>query len=597
MPNTATGIRSFYFVVLEIVLLAVFVLSAIIYSGYAHRCFVTARRYLKSVAEKRIWAIFICALLPVIIRLALLPWMGVPEPAIMEEFSYLLSGDTFASGRLANPPHPMAAHFETFQVLQHPTYSSIRPPAQGLIMAAGQILTGSPWAGILLSVALMCGSICWMLQAWFPPGWAFAGGLLAAMRLGVFTYWVNSYWGGALTAFGACLVLGSARRIWTRPRVRDACWMGIGIFVLFTTRAFEGLFVLIPVAVMMAVWLFSPARIPAMTRWMRVVAPLCIVLAASAAWIAYYNYRVTGSAKTAPYILGRQERNAAPPFLWEKPGPTRHFQLAIFRGFYNEWEMETYRNVKQHYANAMFYRAWYTYRFYVRPAFTLPLIALLWAWRDRRIRLFLAILVVAGVGQAFETWLPTYYTAPLTGVVFAVVIQCLRHLRVWRWHGRRVGEGIVAAVLASCVVVFLTLIGTYVAGKNITDNETPWAVSMFSRLHERSVVKAQLSSQPGKQLAIVRYAPWHNVHFEWVFNRANIDAAKVVWARDYGREGNQELLQYFHDRQVWIVEPDRSPVKVVRYKPAHEETFSPTTSHKPPTPVLHGSHTQRATTN
>jgi hypothetical protein len=465
-------------------------------------------------------------------------------------------------------------------------------------MAAGQVLTGSPWAGIILSMALMCGGICWMLQAWFPPGWAFAGGLLAAIRLGVFSYWMNSYWGGALTAFGACLVLGSARRIWTRPRVRDACWMGVGIFVLFTTRAFEALFVLIPVAVMMAIWLFRPARIPTRTRWVRFVAPLCIVLAASTAWIAYYNYRVTGSAKTAPYMLGRQERNAAPPFLWEKPGPTRHFQLAIFRGFYNDWEMGNFRSVKQHYFKALLHRAWDTYRFYVRPAFTLPIIALLWAWRDRRMRLFLAILVVAALGQAFETWLPTYYTAPLTGVVFAVVIQCLRHLRVWRWRGRRIGYGIVTAVFATCVVIFLTTAATYVAGRNITENETPWAAPTVSRLHERAMVKAKLSSQPGKHLAIVRYAPWHNVHLEWVFNRADIDAAKVVWARDYGPQGNQELLQYFHDRQVWIVEPDQSPANVTPYKPKeHEDTSSPAMSDKSPTRELHGRHAQRAVIN
>jgi hypothetical protein len=588
MPHSAAGIRASDFVVLEAALLAVFIALAAIYSGHTHRYFVTARRYLHIVAERRALAMLVCALLPVVIRLALLPWLGVPEPAIMEEFSYLLSGDTFASGRLANPPHPMAAHFETFQVLQHPTYSSIRPPAQGLILAAGQVLAGSPWVGVMLSVALMCGSICWMLQAWFPPAWAFAGGLLAAIRLGVFSYWMNSYWGGALAAFGACLVLGSARRIWTKPRIRDACWMGIGIFVLLTTRAFEGLFVLVPAAVMMAVWLFRPARIPAATRWLRVVAPLCIVLAAGAAWVAYYNYRVTGSAKTAPYVIGRQERNSAPPFLWEKPDPLRHYRLAVFRGFYNDWEMAGYRSVKQHYVKSMLHRALDTYRFYVRPAFTLPLIALLWVWRDRRTRLFVAILIVAAFAQAFETWLPTYYSAPLTGVVFAVVIQCLRHIRVWRWRGRPIGEGMVTAVFATCVVVFLALVGTYVAGQKVTENETPW-VAIVSRLHERSMVKAQLSRQPGKQLAIVRYTPEHNVHYEWVFNRANIDAAKVVWARDYGTEGNQDLLQYFHDRKVWIVQPDQWPVKVTPYETEEQSKRSTSRANQTsPEPLLRG---------
>ncbi|HJZ96900.1 MAG TPA: hypothetical protein VKE70_10375 [Candidatus Solibacter sp.] len=58
----------------------------------------------------------------------------------------------------------MWVHFETFNINWERKYVSKFPPAQSLFLALGQKVFGHPWYGALLSFALMCAALCWMLQ-------------------------------------------------------------------------------------------------------------------------------------------------------------------------------------------------------------------------------------------------------------------------------------------------------------------------------------------------------------------------------------------------------------------------------------------------
>ena len=149
-------------------------------------------------------------------------------------------------------------------MIQHPTYASKYPPAQGLTLALGQVLTGYPIVGVWLSVGLACAAICWMLAGWCPLRWAWMGGLVALVGL-VFSrsfpslkrcaYWSQSYWGGTVAALGGALVFGALPRIMKKQRVRDALWLALGLAILANSRPFEGLVVSIPVVVVLGIWI------------------------------------------------------------------------------------------------------------------------------------------------------------------------------------------------------------------------------------------------------------------------------------------------------------------------------------------------------
>jgi hypothetical protein len=88
----------------------------------------------------------------------------------------------------------------------------------------------------------------------------------------------------------------------------------------------------------------------------------------------------------------------------------------------------------------------------------------------------------------------------------------------------------------------------------------------------RAALVAKLNQLPGKQLVIVRYTSHHEVFDEWVYNDADIDGSKIVWAREMDAAENAKLVDYFKDRQVWFLKADEQPPKLSVYPKTTSQT-------------------------
>ncbi len=542
---------------LEALLISLAILLALVCPRLGERWFGRAERALANVGRRPVAGILLCGFSALALRLLLLPWLPIPRPYINDEFSFLLAGDTFAHGRMANPPHPMWLHFETFHVIFHPTYASMYPPLQGALLAAGQIFARQPFWGVWLSVGLMCAAFCWMLQGWLPPTWALLGGLLPAIRFGVLSYWDNSYWGGALAATGGALLLGAWPRIEKHPRVRDSILLAIGMVILGNTRPYEGFMLTLVVGAGFIVWMLrdKPAMGPLL---LRVALPAILILAMAGSATGYYFWRVTGNPLTMPQQVNRDTYAMARYFYWQTAYAQPAYHHKAIQDFYNVELSEfngahTMAGVLVQWLK-MAARAW---AFFLSPLLTLPLLFLPRIIRDRRVR----FLVVAGAVGLASTALVVFfninYLAPITSVIVAVIVQGIRHLRVWKWEGRPAGQFLVRAIVVMCVA--MVPVEAHILGA------TPAPGTWAAIGPERSTVEAQLKSLPGPQLVLVRYSPNHNPMLEWVYNGADIDRQKVIWARDMDASQNDELLRYYNTRRVWLLEADALPPKLSEY--------------------------------
>jgi hypothetical protein len=329
-----------------------------------------------------------------------------------------------------------------------------------------------------------------------------------------------------------------------------------------------------PIAVAALVWILGKSRPPWRELVLRAVLPVGLLLAVTAAGMAYFFWRVTGSPFRIPYQVNLDTYIAVPYFPWQPLNLTHVYRHKVLEAFYlHGWQVYDYYHDRRHPLWVVAEKASDFYRFFLGPALALPLVLLMVVkpldfFRKAvtgKTGFLAAVCGATFVGLALPIYFLDQYAAPMTAAVYALVLQAMRYLRLWRWRGKGAGLAMVRAIPAICVFLFLLrALAPQLRIPTPVEWHHTWDSEHYQNL-DRARALAQLKGMAGDQLVFVRYNEDHNTDNEWVYNRADIDDAKVVWARDMGDSENAELIRYFPHRRVWLAEPDLAPPKLSPY--------------------------------
>ncbi len=509
----------------------------------------------EALASRTGWCMLFLGALVIALRLALLGVHPVPTATGTDDFSYLLLADTLAHFRLAIATHPLHRFFETVFVLQEPTYSSIYPLGPAIFLAIGQLIFGTPWAGVLLSSGLFCALCFWMLRGWLSSGWAFIGGLITVALFGPLNMWMNCYWGGSVSAMAGCLVFGALPRLRDRFNTRDAVLLGLGIGLQTLTRPYESLFLDASVAVFVAMQMRASLK--------KLAVPVFLTLLPAALLLLAQNKAVTQSWTTLPYELSRYQYGV-PNTLTFRANAVPHRALTAAQQLYYDGQSAVHGEPDTFgsYSARLFSRAGF-YRFFFLAPLLIAALFFVRALRDFRFAWIAATIVLFALGSNFYPYFFPHYIAAVTCLFVLICMLGLQHL-----SQRPAGQLAARWILFLCGAHFLFWYGLHAMGDPqilaATDlYETGDSIN-YGDPQKRIAINQQLAQASGKQLVFVRYFSNHRFD-EWIHNAANIDNSRVVYALELTPDENAKLKSYYPDRTVWLLEPDALPPKLVPY--------------------------------
>jgi len=244
------------------------------------------------------------------------------------------------------------------------------------------------------------------------------------------------------------------------------------------------------------------------------------------------------------------------------------------RNFYEGSAFDAFNFAVHHPLSNIFLRIFFFWLFYLGPMLTVPFLMLLLALPfgaklsnfSPAMRFLLLVAGVSFAGMLLPVIFLQHYAAPVTALVYAFVLWTMRYIRPLFFGAKPVGLGITRAIVVSCVLLAVVRIAAPISGITLTRPKlTTWASDNY-RFPERPATASVLKGFGGLHVVfVVTRKGTDQSEFDWVYNAADIDASKIVWARDQGPAKNQELINYYSTRKVWILDPNGTPPTLTPY--------------------------------
>jgi hypothetical protein len=292
----------------------------------------------------------------------------------------------------------------------------------------------------------------------------------------------------------------------------------------------------------------------------KVTFPVLSVLFLAILLMGYYNYRVTKNFFRMPYQVHESHYGIAPIFIWQPLKPEPPYNHQCLKDFYTGWSIDIYKYQQS-------FWGWLTmscgkisslWMFFLGITFTPFIFGLLHSLHRDRVKFSLGICGLVIAALLLETWFSPHYAAPITCILILLMVESCRQVRLARWNGRPVGKVVVAAIIP---ILFLSAITSFLVGKHLT--QLGWNL-------ERARILRELDRSNEKHLILVCYGKKHSPHQQWIYNRADIDNAKVIWASERGFEQDKELIDYYQKRRIWLLKADDIPRRLIPYSSKSE---------------------------